>query len=216
MKSAESFLSQLSLIPLVTVDTINFDFVLDADISISQFRGSISFFKLHGANLRNLSFEFFDPPMIPILLAHTPSLLHLALSTQCDEIEAAVKDIKALPNLTRLISLDIGDLMIDDCTKINFLLPLLVLPQLSDLKLLRTQIYNNRYAEYYEEGRLDELPNGLTIKTALDQSVKLCRDRGVRLSFRSEERDYQVAETRKQEIYRERQRELDRISVVVI
>lgn len=210
MKSAESLLSQLSLNPSAAIDTIMFDFDDYSDNTITQFKGLISYFEVHGANLRKLSFKFFDPRMIIILLPHTPSLLHLTLASQLDNISTIIKYIEALPSSTRLYSLEIGFFNPADCVEINFLLPLLLSPQLQQLESLRVHI-NSGYGELYEDRVLDQVKNGLAFKTGLDQSVRLCESRGVRLSFRSEEREKQAAETRKQELYRERQEELDRI-----
>lgn len=75
---------------------------------------------------------------------------------------------------------------------------------------------NSEYGEFYEDGTLDQVENGLAFKTGLDKLVKLCQDRGVRLSFRSEQQENLSTEIRKQKLYSERQKELDRISEVLV
>lgn len=56
----------------------------------------------------------------------------------------------------------------DNCTRSNILLPLLILPQLTQLKGFRYYDDSWSYEERYEAGSLEELEDGDKIRIGLD------------------------------------------------
>lgn len=207
--SAESLLSRL-LHTSHTIDTINFQLHEQKVITISSITSLLRYFGLHGSKLTTLKFTNFDHFIIPMLLAQTPSLLHLFLESHEDDMVHTIKYIQSLPINTRPSSLAIGQFVLDDCIEPNFLLPLIKLPQLSQLKTLWHWTSEYEYGDYYEEGRLEEeIDEGEIIKIAFDKSVKLCKDKGIRLSFYMEHYERKINELYKQRLYEARQKVLD-------
>lgn len=207
--SAESFVSRPSA-GFLTIDTISFHFHEQALIEVSSITSLISYFKLHGSKLKTLKFLNFDHFIIPLLLAHTPSLLNLHLESHQDKIIHTLNYIQALPLTTRLSSLAFGQFELDDCIEPNFLLPLVKLAQLSQLKTLWHSITEYQYGDYYEEGHLEELEDGPNVEIAFDKSVKLCKDKGIRLSFYMPHYERKIKELYKQKLYEARQEQFDR------
>lgn len=225
--STESLLLRLPT-SLCVIDTISFKYDYESSIrtELTFTHILLSYFKSYGSNLKRLDFGRIFPFPISTFLSYTPSLLHLNLIAHETQIQLIINQVKGLPITTRLLSIYIGTFTVDTCTGPKFLLPLLALPQLSQLKVLTYEIDQaendqaeyvpNLYGSLYEEGhlvlKLEE--EGERIKIALDESVNLCKERGIRLSFLSEKNDRIILEERRQKLYESRQKELDKLGEI--
>lgn len=159
----------------------------------------LEYFKVSGAALTKFTLICSLPAASAFqLLAFTPSLVTLIFHGH-RPIDEIMQCISALPSTTRLKSLDIAHFRLEDCITKGFLLPLINLPHLSELKVLRHTTAPTAHGFFYETGvdtgeryfwetRSEESLRKIRIgaQKGLDKSWKLCRSRGIRLCFLKE------------------------------
>lgn len=182
--SARSF---LSLLPLPSAIIERIDFLEHSGHPYNRDIGPllVNYFKSHGTNLKRLHFDHNVLPMIPILLPFTPSLLYFSISSRRDSVADVITYVKFLPLTTKLETLNAGTFSMGQCSEPNFLAPLLILPQLSNLKILRFYPDETTY-DYisdteYEEDELEE-----KVLEVVYPAIDYCTSKGVDLVLKSE------------------------------
>lgn len=174
----------------------------------------VTYFKAGGGKtIKRADFLYLPVEMINILLPYLPSLT--TLIAPLTTIREAFRILKLLPKSIKLEALTLGFLPIKDCIRPSSFLPLLLLPQLSRLKLLRTNTDPASYGSYFQT-KTDTGGEGidnLSIQIDLKKTVRFFKSRnlnvdgegGIELKFWKEIPEFDFTEGSKQQYYKERE-----------
>lgn len=144
-------------------------------------------------------------------LSSLTSLTILQYSGNSNFTELYTSELPLLPITVPITILEIGTVLISSTTPDNFFLPLLSLPQLSNLKYLYCDIHAfanaEKFGHSYENGTLGI--TNVALWNCLNRIVEFCDNRGVKIIFQGKNVDEVMKIKRKIMIYERRQSILD-------
>lgn len=154
---------------------INIYTTFDLPLSLQEY------FRLHGSSFKTLDLTSFDRKFLHLLLPFTASLHSLVLPQSISQqvyMSDIISNIECLPSSTRLKSLNIGI----PFESAKSLLPLLNLPQLTNLQILHV-------SSAISEDDLDDMHplDGAELRKHFwrerNKAEKRCKKRGIRIRF---------------------------------
>lgn len=152
--------------------------------------GIKEFFQLRGSVIKTLSFGFFNLQSYSLLLPLTPNLQSIQFVFNAHrgvdnipEFSDVLQIIPFLTSSTRLSKLDISPFHLFNNSNEDFLFPLLLLPQLSQLKVLRCSCFFLRdpLLDLPLMFRGNRIPVGREETRNFIRSKEICDSRGIKL-----------------------------------
>lgn len=153
---------------------------LDLKKSTSTFK----YFESRGHTITTVDIGFLDHESIKLLIPWVFNVKTLILDVF--NIEHAIEVLNLLHSTATLLSIYLGAFDILDCTRSNFLVPILQIPQLEILRSLRFSTIPSEYGTCHLRGRIAIADRNGTKNRKLKELVSKCRAKKVSLKFCTE------------------------------